>query len=128
MAVIASEAWESSPLHKQALRMALLKDSGPPWAEAVSLDCKQESFMHHHTWAVVLAAGDGKRLAGLTTDHQGRHVPKQFLFDSRRALAVSGLRWRGHAPLFPRIASALSWPKRMSTGGSRCPGRCRQGI
>jgi len=58
--------------------MALLKDSGPPWAEAVSLDCKQESFMHNHTWAVVLAAGDGKRLAGLTTDHQGRHVPKQF--------------------------------------------------
>jgi len=34
--------------------------------------------MHHHTWVVVLAAGDGKRLAGLTTDHRGRHVPKQF--------------------------------------------------
>lgn len=34
--------------------------------------------MHNHTWAVVLAAGDGKRLAGLTTDHRGRHVPKQF--------------------------------------------------
>lgn len=34
--------------------------------------------MPEHTWAVVLAAGDGKRLAELTADHQGRHVPKQF--------------------------------------------------
>ncbi|HEY0663983.1 MAG TPA: sugar phosphate nucleotidyltransferase [Thiobacillaceae bacterium] len=34
--------------------------------------------MQNHTWAVVLAAGDGTRLAGLTADHQGRHVPKQF--------------------------------------------------
>lgn len=34
--------------------------------------------MHDHTWAVVLAAGDGKRLARLTTDLRGRHVPKQF--------------------------------------------------
>jgi len=34
--------------------------------------------MHNHTWAVVLAAGDGKRLAGLTADDRGRHVPKQF--------------------------------------------------
>lgn len=34
--------------------------------------------MQDHTWAVVLAAGDGKRLAGLTVDNRGRHVPKQF--------------------------------------------------
>lgn len=34
--------------------------------------------MQKHTWAVVLAGGDGKRLASLTADHQGRHVPKQF--------------------------------------------------
>ena len=34
--------------------------------------------MQEHTWAVVLAAGDGKRLAGLTVDDGGRHVPKQF--------------------------------------------------
>ncbi len=34
--------------------------------------------MQNHTWAVVLAAGDGKRLAELTADDQGRHVPKQF--------------------------------------------------
>ena len=31
-----------------------------------------------HTWAVVLAAGEGKRLAALTADEAGRHVPKQF--------------------------------------------------
>lgn len=34
--------------------------------------------MQDHTWAVVLAAGDGKRLAELTADNHGRHVPKQF--------------------------------------------------
>jgi mannose-1-phosphate guanylyltransferase len=31
-----------------------------------------------NTWAVVLAAGDGTRLATLTTDSSGRAVPKQF--------------------------------------------------
>jgi mannose-1-phosphate guanylyltransferase len=30
------------------------------------------------TWALVLAAGDGTRLASLTTDASGRSVPKQF--------------------------------------------------
>jgi mannose-1-phosphate guanylyltransferase len=31
-----------------------------------------------HTWTVVLAAGEGTRLAALTTDHNGNAVPKQF--------------------------------------------------
>jgi mannose-1-phosphate guanylyltransferase len=31
-----------------------------------------------HTWAVVLAAGDGARLSSLTTDSDGNPVPKQF--------------------------------------------------
>jgi mannose-1-phosphate guanylyltransferase len=31
-----------------------------------------------NVWAVVLAAGDGSRLAALTTDRHGRHVPKQY--------------------------------------------------
>ncbi len=31
-----------------------------------------------NTWAVVLAAGDGTRLASLTTDSAGKAVPKQF--------------------------------------------------
>lgn len=35
-------------------------------------------IQNNHTWAVVLAAGDGKRLAALTADETGRHVPKQF--------------------------------------------------
>jgi len=34
--------------------------------------------MHEHTWVVVLAAGEGKRLSALTADDAGRHVPKQF--------------------------------------------------
>lgn len=32
----------------------------------------------NNTWAVVLAGGDGRRLAALTTDRQGRVVPKQY--------------------------------------------------
>lgn len=35
-------------------------------------------MQNNHTWAVVLAAGEGKRLAALTADEAGRHVPKQF--------------------------------------------------
>jgi mannose-1-phosphate guanylyltransferase len=31
-----------------------------------------------NTWVLVLAAGDGARLASLTTDQRGRAVPKQF--------------------------------------------------
>jgi len=31
-----------------------------------------------HTWAIVLAAGDGTRLRSLTRDPIGRPVPKQF--------------------------------------------------
>ena len=31
-----------------------------------------------HTWAMVLAAGDGRRLRELTTDPAGRAVPKQY--------------------------------------------------
>lgn len=34
--------------------------------------------MHNHTWAVILAAGDGKRLSALTADETGKHIPKQF--------------------------------------------------
>jgi mannose-1-phosphate guanylyltransferase len=32
----------------------------------------------HHTWAVVLAAGEGTRLRSLTTDANGRSKPKQY--------------------------------------------------
>src|SRR4030095_2964760 len=32
----------------------------------------------NHTWALVLAAGEGSRLRTLTTTHNGVAVPKQF--------------------------------------------------
>jgi len=35
-------------------------------------------MQNNPTWAVVLAAGEGKRLSALTADEAGRHVPKQF--------------------------------------------------
>ena len=35
-------------------------------------------MQNSHIWAVVLAAGDGKRLASLTADSLGRHIPKQY--------------------------------------------------
>ncbi|MEP7242624.1 MAG: sugar phosphate nucleotidyltransferase [Gammaproteobacteria bacterium] len=38
----------------------------------------QRTRGHQRTWALVLAAGDGTRLATLTTDSSGRSVPKQF--------------------------------------------------
>lgn len=44
------------------------------------------------TWAVVLAAGDGSRLARLTTDAAGNSVPKQFCsLDGRASLLA--LNW-----------------------------------
>jgi mannose-1-phosphate guanylyltransferase len=56
--------------------------------------------LNHHTWAVVLAAGEGSRLRSLTTDPSGRSTPKQYcsLFGGttllqdalRRAHAVAG--------------------------------------
>ena len=33
---------------------------------------------HHDIWAIILAAGDGSRLSGLTTDDRGTVVPKQY--------------------------------------------------
>jgi mannose-1-phosphate guanylyltransferase len=55
---------------------------------------------HDHTWAVVLAAGEGTRLHSLTMDAIGRPVPKQYcsLFGGptllqdalRRGLALTG--------------------------------------
>jgi mannose-1-phosphate guanylyltransferase len=34
--------------------------------------------MSEHLWALVLAAGEGSRIRHLTTDAQGRSVPKQY--------------------------------------------------
>lgn len=43
-------------------------------------------------WAVVLAGGDGRRMATVTNDPQGQHVPKQFCrFGSERPLLQRAL-------------------------------------
>jgi CTP:molybdopterin cytidylyltransferase MocA len=34
--------------------------------------------MSQHLWALVLAAGEGRRIRHLTTDAAGRSVPKQY--------------------------------------------------
>jgi mannose-1-phosphate guanylyltransferase len=40
-----------------------------------------------HLWVIVLAAGDGTRIASLTTNTRGEHVPKQyFRFDGRESM------------------------------------------
>ncbi|MGH8337897.1 MAG: sugar phosphate nucleotidyltransferase, partial [Gammaproteobacteria bacterium] len=45
------------------------------------------------TWAVILAGGDGKRLASLTEDHHGTVVPKQYCsLSGGRALWVDAVR------------------------------------
>jgi mannose-1-phosphate guanylyltransferase len=38
----------------------------------------RNASLHGETWAVVLAAGEGRRLRSLTTDASGTTVPKQF--------------------------------------------------
>jgi len=51
---------------------------------------------HENTWAVVLAAGDGTRLAALTADAKGVTVPKQYCsVDGGPTLIQSALR-RAH--------------------------------
>lgn len=48
---------------------------------------KNKGAREGHVWAVVLAAGEGKRLAGLTTAIYGYPLPKQFaVLDGRRSL------------------------------------------
>lgn len=43
-----------------------------------------------HLWAIILAAGEGKRLRPITRDESGRSIPKQFCaFDGRESM----LRW-----------------------------------
>jgi mannose-1-phosphate guanylyltransferase len=50
-----------------------------------------------HKWALVLAAGDGRRLSALSTDSTGRPVPKQYCtIDGGDSLLQSAIR-RGQA-------------------------------
>jgi mannose-1-phosphate guanylyltransferase len=57
------------------------------------------------TWAVVLAAGDGTRLARLTTDEHGNSVPKQFCsLDGGSSLLADAMHRARHVAPRERVA------------------------
>lgn len=56
------------------------------------------------TWAIVLAAGDGTRLASLTTDEHGNSVPKQFCsLDGGGSLLADALQRARHVAPRERV-------------------------
>jgi hypothetical protein len=55
-------------------------------------------------WAVVLAAGEGTRLAALTRDAAGNAVPKQFCSPRRVAATLGLLSRRGPTATPDRVA------------------------
>jgi mannose-1-phosphate guanylyltransferase len=56
------------------------------------------------TWAVVLAAGDGTRLASLTTDEHGNSVPKQFCsLDGGNSLLAEAMQRARHVAPRERV-------------------------
>ena len=61
------------------------------------------------TWAVVLAAGDGTRLATLTTDASGNSVPKQFCsLNGGSALIVETLQRARHVAAPERVCAIVA--------------------
>ena len=61
------------------------------------------------TWAVVLAAGDGTRLAALTTDAAGISVPKQFCsLNGGNALIQETLQRARHVAAPERVCSIVA--------------------
>jgi mannose-1-phosphate guanylyltransferase len=61
------------------------------------------------TWAVVLAAGDGTRLATLTTDASGNSVPKQFCsLNGGSALIVESLQRARHVAAPERVCAIVA--------------------
>jgi len=64
---------------------------------------------HQHTWALVLAAGDGSRLRSLTTDASGTAIPKQFCsLHGGNSLLLDTLRRAHHAEVFRTLVRAAS--------------------
>jgi mannose-1-phosphate guanylyltransferase len=56
------------------------------------------------TWAIVLAAGDGTRLASLTTDEHGNAVPKQFCsLDGGNSLLADAIQRARHVAPRERV-------------------------
>jgi mannose-1-phosphate guanylyltransferase len=61
------------------------------------------------TWAVVLAAGDGTRLAALTTDASGNSVPKQFCsLNGGSALIEETLQRARHVAPHERVCAIVA--------------------
>jgi mannose-1-phosphate guanylyltransferase len=61
------------------------------------------------TWAVVLAAGDGTRLARLTTDEHGNSVPKQFCsLDGGDSLLQDALHRARHVAPRERVCTIVA--------------------
>lgn len=61
------------------------------------------------TWAVVLAAGDGTRLARLTTDEHGNSVPKQFCsLDGGHSLLHEAMQRARHVAPRERVCSVVA--------------------
>ena len=61
------------------------------------------------TWAVVLAAGDGTRLARLTTDENGNSVPKQFCsLDGGESLLHEALQRARHVAPRDRVCTIVA--------------------
>jgi len=55
------------------------------------------SHSQSHQWAIVLAGGDGRRMAAVTRDEHGAHVPKQFChFGGGASLLESAVRRAEH--------------------------------
>jgi mannose-1-phosphate guanylyltransferase len=62
-----------------------------------------------HTWVVVLAGGDGTRLAGITTDGQGQGTPKQFCsFNGGESLLEESIRRGRRLTTSRRVCAVLS--------------------
>jgi mannose-1-phosphate guanylyltransferase len=61
------------------------------------------------TWAVVLAAGDGTRLASLTTDEHGNSVPKQFCsLDGGNSLLHDAVQRARHVAPRERVCAVVA--------------------
>jgi mannose-1-phosphate guanylyltransferase len=64
---------------------------------------------HQHTWALVLAAGEGSRLRSLTTDASGTAIPKQFCsLHGGASLLLDSLRRAHTVATRNRIASVVA--------------------
>jgi mannose-1-phosphate guanylyltransferase len=74
-----------------------------------------------NTWAVVLAAGDGTRLATLTTDQAGNAVPKQFCsLDGGRSLLQEAVLRAGRVVRADRLCVMVAEQHRRYWCAMRC--------